>query len=185
MPRLSSTGFFARPARLSSEKFCMLRAPIWITSAYFSTRSRDSLSTASVTIPNPNSSRTLARIFRPASPSPWKLYGEVRGLYAPPRNRRTPVVFNRSATVKHCTSLSTAQGPATNAKCGPPTRTSPEGVAIRMIESSSFASRLTNLYGLLTGIHSATPGSDSRTPRSIAPSFPVIPMAVRAAPGIG
>ena len=40
MPRLSRTGFLARPARLSSEKFCMLRAPIWMTSAYCSTRSR-------------------------------------------------------------------------------------------------------------------------------------------------
>src|SRR5436309_1246878 len=27
MPRLSSTGLRARPARLSSEKFCILRAP--------------------------------------------------------------------------------------------------------------------------------------------------------------
>src|SRR5271157_3237200 len=41
-PRFSSTGLRAFPARFSSEKFCMLRAPIWITSAYFSTRSSDS-----------------------------------------------------------------------------------------------------------------------------------------------
>ena len=50
MPRLSSTGLRERPARLSSEKFCMLRAPIWIMSAYSSTSSSDSLSTASVTM---------------------------------------------------------------------------------------------------------------------------------------
>src|SRR5437899_5695543 len=50
---LRRMGFLARPARLSREKFCMLRAPIWITSAYSSTRSSDSLSIASVTIPNP------------------------------------------------------------------------------------------------------------------------------------
>ena len=37
MPRLSSTGFRARPAVFSSEKFCMLRAPIWMQSAYWST----------------------------------------------------------------------------------------------------------------------------------------------------
>jgi hypothetical protein len=42
MPRFSSTGFFARPARFSSEKFCMLRAPIWITSAYSATSSKAS-----------------------------------------------------------------------------------------------------------------------------------------------
>ena len=32
-PRFSSTGFFAGPPRFSSEKFCMLRAPIWMQSA--------------------------------------------------------------------------------------------------------------------------------------------------------
>src|SRR5207248_11563635 len=39
IPRFSSTGSFDRPARLRSEKFCILRAPIWITSPYCSTRS--------------------------------------------------------------------------------------------------------------------------------------------------
>ena len=34
IPRFSSTGLRARPAILSSEKFCMLRAPIWMQSAY-------------------------------------------------------------------------------------------------------------------------------------------------------
>ena len=33
IPRFSSTGLRARPARRSSEKFCMLRAPIWMQSA--------------------------------------------------------------------------------------------------------------------------------------------------------
>ena len=56
-PRLSSTGLRRRPACLSSEKFCMLRAPIWITSAHSATRSRDSLSIASVTMRRPKRSR--------------------------------------------------------------------------------------------------------------------------------
>src|SRR5579871_3834000 len=34
-------------------------------------------------------------------------------------------------------------------------------------------------------MHSMTPGMDSRTPRSMAPSLPVMPMAVRPAPGMG
>ena len=33
IPRFNRTGFLARPAALSSEKFCMLRAPIWTMSA--------------------------------------------------------------------------------------------------------------------------------------------------------
>src|SRR5216684_794912 len=73
MPRLRRTGFLARPARLRSEKFCMLRAPIWMTSAYSSTRSRDSLSIASVTMPKPWVARTFERILSPSSPRPWKL----------------------------------------------------------------------------------------------------------------
>jgi hypothetical protein len=34
-------------------------------------------------------------------------------------------------------------------------------------------------------MHSTTPGIDSSVPRSTAPELPVMPMAVRAAPGIG
>src|SRR5690242_17273131 len=34
-------------------------------------------------------------------------------------------------------------------------------------------------------MHSTTPGSDSRTPRSISPLLPVMPMAVHRDPGIG
>ncbi len=44
------------------------------------TRSTSCASTTSVTTGRPVVSRTSARIFRPASPSPWKAYGEVRGL---------------------------------------------------------------------------------------------------------
>ena len=44
MPRRRRTGFLARPARLSREKFCMFSAPIWTTAlAYCSTRSSDSI----------------------------------------------------------------------------------------------------------------------------------------------
>src|ERR1700757_4396571 len=34
-------------------------------------------------------------------------------------------------------------------------------------------------------MHSTTPGMDSRMPRSTAPLLPVMPMAVRPAPGMG
>ena len=71
MPRFSSTGLGERPTRFSSEKFCMLRAPTWSTSAYCSTNPSDSLSIASVTIFIPNVSRTSAMICKPSSPKPW------------------------------------------------------------------------------------------------------------------
>ena len=66
----SITGLRARPASFSSEKFCMLRAPIWMQSAYSSTRSNVSTSMASVTTPSPVSSRASARYFSPSSPRP-------------------------------------------------------------------------------------------------------------------
>src|ERR1019366_6420046 len=59
-PRLSSTGLRNLPARLSREKFCMLRAPIWTTSAHSATSSRLSLSMASVTMRRPKRSRISA-----------------------------------------------------------------------------------------------------------------------------
>src|SRR5213080_782655 len=69
-PRFTITGFLHRPARFSKEKFCILRAPIWTTSAYCSTSSSDSLSIASVMILMPHLSRTSAMICSPSSPSP-------------------------------------------------------------------------------------------------------------------
>ena len=38
--------------------------------------------------------RRLARIFRPSSPRPWKLYGLVRGLNAPPRRMLAPACLD-------------------------------------------------------------------------------------------
>ena len=38
-------------------------------------------------------SGAAARNFKPSSPSPWKLYGEVRGLKAPPRRTAAPPFF--------------------------------------------------------------------------------------------
>jgi hypothetical protein len=69
-PRLISTGFLSRPAFFSSEKFCMLRAPICTTSAHSATRSSDSLSMASVTMRNPNWERMSAMMRRASMPRP-------------------------------------------------------------------------------------------------------------------
>jgi hypothetical protein len=62
---------------------------------------------------------------RPFSPSPWNAYGDVRGLYAPPRRIVAPasLAIRQAATV--CSSLSTAQGPAINVKVSRPMGTSP------------------------------------------------------------
>ena len=58
-PRFSSTGFGARPTSERSEKFDMLRAPIWITSATSTTASTWRGSISSVTSGRPG---LLARL---------------------------------------------------------------------------------------------------------------------------
>ncbi len=60
-PRLSITGRPARPHASSSEKFCMLRVPIWRMSAYSATMSTWLGSITSVITGSPVRSRTSAR----------------------------------------------------------------------------------------------------------------------------
>ena len=70
----------------------MLRAPIWMTSATSRTSSTCRGSMSSVTIGRPVSSRASRRMESASTPSPWKLYGDVRGLNAPPRSIVAPAV---------------------------------------------------------------------------------------------
>ena len=110
-PRFKSTGLPDLPTALSSPKFCMLRAPICSMSAYAATRSTASTVVTSVTTLSPVRSRASARNFSPCSSSPWKEYGLVRGLYAPPRRNCAPAFFTISAASKSCSRDSTAHGP--------------------------------------------------------------------------
>ena len=115
-PRLSSTGFGARPTSERSEKFDMLRAPIWITSATSTTASTWRGSISSVTSGRPVSSRASTRISSASSPSPWNAYGDVRGLNAPPRSIVTPSAATQRAVSSVCSRVSTVHGPAMKPK---------------------------------------------------------------------
>ncbi len=70
-PRLSSTGFRDCPTSFSNSKFCMLRAPIWMTSAYCSTSWMSRVSSSSVTTRIPVARAASRRSFSPSSPIPW------------------------------------------------------------------------------------------------------------------
>jgi hypothetical protein len=94
----------------------MLRAPIWITSACSSTASTCLGSISSVTIGSPVSSRASTRIDRASSPRPLKVYGEVRGLKAPPRSIVAPASATARAVSSVCSRYSTVQGPAIRPK---------------------------------------------------------------------
>ena len=97
----------------------MFRAPIWMTSTSLkSSISRKSIS--SVTIGSPVSLFADESMSSPALPSPWKAYGEVRGLNAPPRSIVAPAAFTDFAMLTICSSLSTLHGPAMTEKFPPP-----------------------------------------------------------------
>ena len=97
-------------------KFCMLRAPIWITSATSTTASTCRGSISSVTTGRPVSSLASRRIVSASSPSPWKVYGEVRGLKAPPRSIVAPASATARAVSSVCSRYSTVHGPAISPK---------------------------------------------------------------------
>jgi hypothetical protein len=115
-PRFNSTGLLAFPTSARSEKFDMLRAPIWITSAVSTTAATSRGSISSVTSGRPVSSRASSRIFRPSRPRPWKVYGEVRGLNAPPRSIVQPAAATTRAVFMVCSRVSTVHGPAMKPK---------------------------------------------------------------------
>ena len=65
-------------------------------------------------------------IRRPSSPRPWKLYGELRGLNAPPRSTFAPARFTAAAVACTCCSFSAEHGPAMTMTSSPPMRRSSE-----------------------------------------------------------
>ena len=89
------------PSSRSSVKFCMLRAPTWKMSAYLSMTSIWLMSITSVMSFRSCALAASRSIRRPSSPSPWKLYGELRGLNAPPRSTLAPARFTAAAVVLH------------------------------------------------------------------------------------
>ena len=87
-------------------------------------------------------------------PRPWKAYGEVRGLNAPPRRIVAPAAATASAVSNSCSRLSTEHGPAIIVSDPSPMTAS----RTRMTVSSGWNSREVSLNGRLIGVTEATPG---------------------------
>ncbi len=177
-PRLSSTGLPAAPTACSSGKFCMLRVPTCSMSAYRQTTSTSVWSTTSVTTGIPVWARTSARIRSPARPSPWNAYGDVRGLYAPPRSSVAPAALAISAAARVCSAVSTAHGPAISVNVSGPIGTLPTVT----VEVAGWCSRLTSLYGAVIRTTSSTPGRVTTSSDSSTSSAPTTPTMVRVTP---
>src|SRR3954471_7549466 len=114
---------------------------------------------------------------RPSSPRPWKLYGELRGLNAPPRKILAPARLTAAAAARTCGSLSAEQGPAMTITSSPPIRTSPT----LTIVGSDLKVRLASLYGSVIRRTSCTPSSSSISALSGRPC-PTAPSTVRVTP---
>jgi hypothetical protein len=122
--------------------------------------------------------RTSARIFSPASPRPWNAYGELRGLYAPPRSSDAPAALAISAEASVCSAVSTAHGPAITVSVSGPIGTP----ATLITERSRRCSRLTSLYGAVIRTTSLTPGMPRRFSVSSWSMSPTRPTIVRETP---
>ena len=59
-------------------------------------------------------------ITKPSSPRPWKLYGDVLGLNAPPLSPFPPLATTPSAVSSVCSLYSALSGPAIKANSLPP-----------------------------------------------------------------
>ena len=128
-PRLSRIGLSQRPSSLSNSKFCIFLAPTCITSTSLNI-SRCAALMISVTIGSSVSRFAARRSSSPSARSPWKEYGEVRGLNAPPRSSFAPAAFTLLATLIICSSLSIEQGPAITVALPPPISASPTLITV-------------------------------------------------------
>ena len=118
-PRFKSTGLSDFPNALSSWKFCILRAPTWTISTSWNS-SRCSGVIISVTTGSPVAFLASSSSLRPLFCSPWKEYGEVLGLKAPPRSSPAPLFITSVATSVICSLVSIEHGPAMTWKLPPP-----------------------------------------------------------------
>src|SRR5919201_2961545 len=178
MPRFSSTGLSARPTSASSRKFWLFRAPIWITSAASSTGSTWRGSINSVTTGNPVSSPASRRIARPSSPSPWNVYGDVRGLKAPPRSIVAPAPATTRAVSNVCSRYSKEHGPAIRPNHESPIRCPSTSITV----GSGATSRATSLYGFRIGSTCSTPGYASSGSDASSSRSPIAPITVASRP---
>ena len=122
----------------------------------------------------------------PSSPRPWKLYGELRGLNAPPRKIFAPAFFTAAAAgVNTCSSFSAEQGPAITMTSSPPMRTSsmvttvPSGLNVRLASLYGSVIRRTSCTPSMTSINAGstlcaptTPRTDRFTPVERCTSMP-------------
>ena len=104
-------------------------------------------------------------------PRPWKAYGLVRGLNAPPRRIVAPAAATASAVSNSWSRLSTEHGPAIIVSDPSPITAS----STRMTVSSGWNSREVSLNGRLSAVTDATPGRRPKRSRRAGRRVPISP----------
>ncbi len=159
----------------------MLRAPIWTMSAASATDSTSLGVITSVITGRPVWRRASARWRSPARPSPWKAYGEVRGLKAPPLRMWPPASRTARAVSSSISSFSTLHGPAISTTSSPP-MVRPLARVITVSERRN--SRPLSLYGRVIRTTSSTDWSWVKASFTEKGSWPITPMTVRSSPSL-
>ena len=136
---------------------------------------------SSVTMGSPVSCLAISSRRMPSPCSPWKSYGDVRGLNAPPRSSCAPAALTAFATYTICSSDSTEHGPAIIAKCPPPNFASPTETTV----SSGWNLRLQHLKGSETRLTESTISRLSSKDISIRLVSPTRPSTVWYSPSEG
>ena len=142
-PLFNNIGLSILPNSFNKSKFCIFLAPTWIISAFSTNVSISYGDINSVTIGKPVSAFASFNKFNPSYFNPWKLYGEVLGLNAPPLKKLAPYFFTSFATKDICSLLSTEQGPAIMAILFPP--------IVWPLTSITVFSGWNNLFAFLKG----------------------------------
>ena len=145
-PLFKRIGLSILPSSFKSSKFCIFLAPTWIISTFSNISMWDAL-IISVTIGSPVSFLAIFKRSRPSAFKPWKAYGEVLGLNAPPLKNVAPDAFTLFAISTIWVSLSTEHGPAIMCRLPPPIVISS---LILIFVSSGWNFLLAFLYGSWT-----------------------------------
>ena len=130
---------------------------------------------------SPVCSRAWQSMSSPSYANPWKEYGDVRGLNAPPRSTVAPASFTACATAEICSLLSTEQGPAIIASFLPPTTVFPILISL----GAGWNARFAFLNGSATFMMRSTQWKDSSWSGSMRLVSPVRPRMVISVPTIG
>ncbi len=176
-PLFNSIGLLVLPSSRKRSKFCIFLAPTCKTSIS-SNSGKSVMLIISDTIGKPVSLLAIFKSSMPVPFKPWKSYGEVLGLKAPPLSIFAPAAFTAFAMPTICSSVSTEHGPAIMQKFPPPILTPLTSITV----SSGWNFLLQHLNDSETLVTDSTISRLSMRSLSTLVVSPIRPMTVLKSP---